>query len=137
MEIPAIINKTYVFLDASIHPQRHYGIGVYLQLKERDIFDFMSFNPHQRHKLLIQNTQFLTLKTNKSTLAELNTFIAACEDLIQSCNEKRQSIFYTDCQNLCDLLVKRRKHLVETNYTKPNGQPLTHKNTYKKINVNR
>jgi ribonuclease HI len=123
----------YVFCDASVSPKDEIGVGAYLVVEEKKFEDFAHLNNISLKEHVSQHTKYFKLKTKKSNVAEIMTFIHVLKRLIKYHSPFEKVSFYTDCQSLCGLLGVRRSKLFKNNFKNKRGEPLAHQDLYREV----
>ena len=81
-----------------------------------------------------QSAVFRQYKSNKSNVAEIETFIQAIKMLLASCPRFNKVSIYTDCQSLCQLQTRQEK-LERMNFKTKSGKELSHAQLYRRVFV--
>ncbi len=101
------MGKLFIFCDASVNQKIGIGFGAFLILNEEDIAEF----PQKSVKHKVQNVKF---KSTSSTTLEIQTLLYIL-DKIDITKNNVSVLIYTDSQNICNLL-NRRKRLEENKF---------------------
>ena len=109
-------NKFLLFTDGSVNVQSGIGYGAYLLIPEQDFFA-------NANKVGIKIKRF---ENTSSTKLELQILLLAFSEVKGKID---QLVVYSDCQNVIELL-KRRKSLEKKQYITKKGIPLKHVKLY-------
>lgn len=83
---------------------------------------------------LLPKIHFFEFDTNKSTYAEIQTFLKAIDTLKKDSSKKGIAIkVFSDCENLGKLLGPRKEKLIKNDFKKKSGAPLPHGLLYKHL----
>ncbi len=115
------MDKIFIFTDAATSAKMNISVGVFLCLGELSETN------------IAEQVIYETYASKKSTESEIKIAIAALTYAI-SCQHKLSSVeLYTDCQNLCDLLGKRKEKLQQNNFMTRSGKTLAHAALYQEL----
>lgn len=133
MTVQNHIDTVYVFIDAATSPQRSAAIGAYIYLEQQQINKLDQLTKEGLSKYLACHVNYKKYISNKSTWSEIKTAIHTLNTVYEKMGFVRQVVIYTDCQNLCDLMGKRKEKLEKNNFMTKSGKVLQHAALYKEL----
>jgi ribonuclease HI len=127
-----MMKNILIFTDAATSPQLSIAVGAFLMMEEEELQLFNEENFNQAFSALSKKIVYTEFPSKKSTWSEITTAMTAIHlthKTFGHCNIK----VYTDCQNLCDLVSRRKEKLQKNNFMTRAGKILEHAELYKTL----
>jgi ribonuclease HI len=135
--MPNIANNTkqsvLLFSDAATSPQTAIAVGAFLYLPENELQLYDNCNFENLFFELTKKVNYLELASKKSTWSEIKTILSAINIIHMNYGINCPITVYTDCQSLCDLVIRRKFKLQKNNFITRAGKTLAHAELYKEL----
>lgn len=122
-----------IFTDAATSPQAEVAIGVSLCINKNNLEQYASLSSQALREKVMQEVSCRFYRSKKSTEAEIKTVVDTLQALRAKMGDNHHIELYTDCQSLCDLLVKRKNKLQENEFQTRSGKVHQHAALYKTL----
>jgi ribonuclease HI len=122
-----------LFTDAATSAKMHLAVGAFVCLQQKNVLDYSHYSQEDLHAAIQEKIIYQVYSSKKATWSEIKNVVDALILLHKNSNVTHKVEIYTDCQNLCDLLGRRKAKLQRNNFITRAGKILQHAELYQEL----